>query len=398
MIILSKSSDDEDKSIFDGSSNDGGNESNDSDEDYDNDNNDNGNSDDKNSETVKNPNGFPNMAATDSDIPSTRVSETHSKEGSTSPAIPRLNEKYLDMSVPFSHKVPDVTLCQSVDKSITKRSLPPSPQVYRPTTSVKSQHKSKLVQAHTIRSDRTSPQPPAKRRSCSVPPPHRHDQTANLRKKKFVSLKFFDPFKGNNAQSKRSKKPKAKRNSVSKPKSPTALASDGEMISDSSSLIRRCNMRILSRPDASTDSKGSVSMEVDKTIEIGNDLGFSMTGKNDDVALILGNGIQETMTPSADQFLIKQLWNNTPYEFAVKESDGKSGGIIAVWDCTSFSLISTTVGDGFLALLGTWQSLSVPCLMVVVYAPQSQAKKNKLWHDLASLINSHDNLSVVMGD
>ncbi|GKG54502.1 hypothetical protein Tco_0560157, partial [Tanacetum coccineum] len=44
------------------------------DEDYDNDNNDNGNSNDKNSETVKNPNGFPNMAATDSDIPSTRVS------------------------------------------------------------------------------------------------------------------------------------------------------------------------------------------------------------------------------------------------------------------------------------------------------------------------------------
>ncbi|GKB20028.1 cytochrome P450 [Tanacetum coccineum] len=281
-------------------------ESSDSDEDSDNDNNDGGNADDKISVTVKNSNGFPNMAATDSDIPSPRVSETHSKEGSTSPAIPRVNDKYLDMSVPFSHKVPDVTLYQSVDKSTTKRSLPPSPQVYNPTTSVK------------------------------------HDQTSNLRKKNFVSLKFFDSLNDNNIQSKRSKKSKTKRISVSQPKSPTTLASDG-----------------------------SVSIEVDKTIEIGNDLGFNMTGKNDDVAFILANGIQETMTSTVDQFLIKQLWNNTPYEFVVKESNGKSGGIIAVWDCTSFSLISTTVGDGFLSLLGTWQSL---------------------FHSV------HDNLSVVMGD
>ncbi|GKB20026.1 cytochrome P450 [Tanacetum coccineum] len=169
-----------------------------------------------------------------------------------------------------------------------------------------------------IRSDRTSPQPPAKRRSCSVPPPHRHDQTSNLRKKKFVSLKFFDSLNDNNTQSKRSKKSKAKRISVSQPKSPTALASDG-----------------------------SVSIEVDKTIEIGNDLGFNMTGLGEDH---------------------KKSW------------------------------VKRLCVENNVHFLGTWQSLSVPCLMVVVYAPQSQAKKNKLWHDLASLINSHDNLSVVMGD
>nr|GEX40303.1 hypothetical protein [Tanacetum cinerariifolium] len=97
-------------------------------------------------------------------------------------------------------------------------------------------------------------------------------------------------------------------------------------------------------------------------------------------------GLQETMTSKVDEFRIKELWN------------GKSGGIIAIWDTSCFSYIGTLEGDCFLAINGTWQSLQTPCLMIIVYVPQSQAKKTRLWSELPNLILDHDNLTIVMWD
>ncbi|PWA94690.1 cytochrome P450 [Artemisia annua] len=104
------------------------------------------------------------------------------------------------------------------------------------------------------------------------------------------------------------------------------------------------------------------------------------------------------MTTKVDQFRIKELWNNSPFCSAFKKSNGKSGGIIAIWDTSSFSSTDTIEGDCFLAIKGTWQSLETSCLMIIVYAPQSQAKKARLWSDLTNLILEHDNLTIVMGD
>nr|GEV94752.1 cytochrome P450 [Tanacetum cinerariifolium] len=42
--------------------------------------------------------------------------------------------------------------------------------------------------------------------------------------------------------------------------------------------------------------------------------------------------------------------------------------------------------------------LEVPCLFVVVYAPQNQRKKRKLWTDIESIIASHDTISIIMRD
>nr|GEX56985.1 hypothetical protein [Tanacetum cinerariifolium] len=109
-------------------------------------------------------------------------------------------------------------------------------------------------------------------------------------------------------------------------------------------------------------------------------------------------GLQETMTSKVDEFQIKELWNNSPFCFASKNSNGKSGGIIAIWDTFCLSSIGTLEGDCFLAIKGTWQSLETSCLMIIMYAPQSQAKKTKLWSKLTNLILEHDNLTIVMGD
>ncbi|GJU62549.1 reverse transcriptase domain-containing protein [Tanacetum coccineum] len=130
---------------------------------------------------------------------------------------------------------------------------------------------------------------------------------------------------------------------------PSIVASpEVEVLSDSVSLIRRCNMRILSKPTNSFNSKSSRSIEVDKIVDLGNELGFDMNGKNDDVAHVLANGdqvhflgLQETMKSKVDEFRIKELWNNSPFCFASKNSNRKSGGIIAIWDTSCFSSTDT---------------------------------------------------------
>nr|GEV27163.1 cytochrome P450 [Tanacetum cinerariifolium] len=109
-------------------------------------------------------------------------------------------------------------------------------------------------------------------------------------------------------------------------------------------------------------------------------------------------GLQETMTSKVDEFRIKELWNNSPFCFASKNSNGKSGGIITIWDTSCFSSIGTFEGYFFFVINGTWQSLETSCLMVIVYAPQSQAKKTSLWSELTIIILDHDNLTIVMGD
>ncbi|GKA79907.1 putative RNA-directed DNA polymerase [Tanacetum coccineum] len=81
-----------------------------------------------------------------------------------------------------------------------------------------------------------------------------------------------------------------------------------------------------------------------------------------------------------------------------ENSLGKSGGILAVWDTTYFTLTDTMYGEGFPALLGTWRNLEVPCLLVVVYAPQDHHEKQILWNNLSQLIANYNNFSILLGD
>jgi hypothetical protein len=109
-------------------------------------------------------------------------------------------------------------------------------------------------------------------------------------------------------------------------------------------------------------------------------------------------GIQETMTGKLNRYVVQSMWNNSPFEFTHKHSYGKSGGILAVWDTTFFTMIDTMEGEGYLAILGKWRNLDQPCLMVVVYAPQDYHDKKALWDNLTRLLENHNNFSILIGD
>nr|GEX40755.1 RNA-directed DNA polymerase, eukaryota [Tanacetum cinerariifolium] len=137
-------------------------------------------------------------------------------------------------------------------------------------------------------------------------------------------------------------------------------------------------------------------------VDIGNQLGFDMNNKDADVARILANGdhggLQEPMARNIDRISLQAVWGNSNFEFASKNSKGKSGGIISIWDPSKFTLQKSVDGDGFLALSGTRHSPDTFCNIIVVYDPQCLHKKKKLWHDLRKLYMDFDSLTIIMGD
>jgi mannosylglycoprotein endo-beta-mannosidase len=50
--------------------------------------------------------------------------------------------------------------------------------------------------------------------------------------------------------------------------------------------------------------------------------------------------IQESKLEIVDRRLCESLWGLGDFDFAYKESDGRSGGLITIWDASLFKLIS----------------------------------------------------------
>nr|GEZ73825.1 hypothetical protein [Tanacetum cinerariifolium] len=82
---------------------------------------------------------------------------------------------------------------------------------------------------------------------------------------------------------------------------------------------------------------------------------------------------KEIMTGNFNRYTIPYFWNNSPFDFVFKESDGKSGGILVVWDTSWFTMTDFKKGMGL-------------------------RDKEMLWNDLTRLIDNHNDFSIILGD
>ncbi|GJV19482.1 putative RNA-directed DNA polymerase, eukaryota, reverse transcriptase zinc-binding domain protein [Tanacetum coccineum] len=85
-------------------------------------------------------------------------------------------------------------------------------------------------------------------------------------------------------------------------------------------------------------------------------------------------GIQESKTTKEETSLIHSLWGNTNCGFVTKNSVGSS------------------------AIYGEWVNFGMPCLMIIVYAPQDMNAKCALWNSLVDLIRNFQDMCIVLGD
>ena len=80
------------------------------------------------------------------------------------------------------------------------------------------------------------------------------------------------------------------------------------------------------------------------------------------------------------------------YEFLCLSSNGKSGGIIYIWEASSFNMCKFIKGDGFLLIKGVWSNPISFIGVFSAYTPQQFSRKRKLWADISEIINSNNNM------
>ncbi|GKE27379.1 RNA-directed DNA polymerase, eukaryota, partial [Tanacetum coccineum] len=89
---------------------------------------------------------------------------------------------------------------------------------------------------------------------------------------------------------------------------------------------------------------------------------------------------------------------NFAFDYVHSDSVGNSGGILCVWDPSSYRKKDVTVSDYFIMIRGVWLKTGCDLLIVSVYAPQELNEKKMLWEYLTHVINNWKSEVIIMGD
>ncbi|XP_071699238.1 uncharacterized protein [Rutidosis leptorrhynchoides] len=109
-------------------------------------------------------------------------------------------------------------------------------------------------------------------------------------------------------------------------------------------------------------------------------------------------GIQETKLTRLDLFVVKSLWGNMQFDVAISSARGRSGGLLTIWDPSSFKKIRIISMDNVLIVEGIWLATSSNCYLVNIYAPQGRSQKVQLWHFIKSFMSANSGNYLLFGD
>jgi exonuclease III len=93
--------------------------------------------------------------------------------------------------------------------------------------------------------------------------------------------------------------------------------------------------------------------------------------------------IQETKLEVVEKSLCEKLWDTNEFDFTFKTSNGRSGGLLMIWNTKLFSKQVELIEDHFIYLEGLWGQEGIPLSIVNVYAPCEASRKRVLWRKLA---------------
>jgi hypothetical protein len=81
--------------------------------------------------------------------------------------------------------------------------------------------------------------------------------------------------------------------------------------------------------------------------------------------------------------MIHNLWGHKDVSWEAQEANGLAGGLLIIWNSSSFKLLNKFSGGGFLGLQVEKENSVM--FLVNIYSPCSMAGKKKLWDDLLNL-------------
>nr|GFB76753.1 nucleotide-binding alpha-beta plait domain-containing protein [Tanacetum cinerariifolium] len=135
---------------------------------------------------------------------------------------------------------------------------------------------------------------------------------------------------------------------------------------------------------------GSILTLLEDLVKVGKTMCYNMEGCVNDMADIIQSQGEETKMECMDLFTVQRCWGNFAFDFVHNDAVGNSGGILCVWDTSSFQKTSSTVSDFFIIIRGVWIKTGVKLMIVVVYAPYDYRDKCLLWDYLAFVCNQWD--------
>ncbi|XP_071728880.1 uncharacterized protein [Rutidosis leptorrhynchoides] len=132
--------------------------------------------------------------------------------------------------------------------------------------------------------------------------------------------------------------------------------------------------------------------------------GFGVVGKFDSVKNLCFRErpdiitFQETKCHELGDRWVQALWGTSDFGYVQKAVVGNSGGLLTIWDSTSFTITNAVGSDYFLAIRGSWVGSGKETIVVNVYGPHSDVNKKILWDSLSNLMGNNDMAWVLCGD
>ncbi|XP_023740177.1 uncharacterized protein LOC111888270 [Lactuca sativa] len=96
-------------------------------------------------------------------------------------------------------------------------------------------------------------------------------------------------------------------------------------------------------------------------------------------------GLQETQLTDYSRIDVHGCWGDTDMYCEGVDSDGRSGGLISIWDTNYFQKTIVLKHRHFIIIIGSWLGIPGHTILANIYAPQAGSEKQKLWEDLIQI-------------
>lgn len=84
--------------------------------------------------------------------------------------------------------------------------------------------------------------------------------------------------------------------------------------------------------------------------------------------------LQETKITQFDNSIRRSVWLSDQFNEAHTDAQGRSGGLLAIWDSNKFSVSEESISrPNFILTTGSWVASVISCTFVNVYAPSGEA-------------------------
>ncbi|XP_022041918.1 uncharacterized protein LOC110944568 [Helianthus annuus] len=94
----------------------------------------------------------------------------------------------------------------------------------------------------------------------------------------------------------------------------------------------------------------------------------------------------------------KKFWGNSPMEMDWVNAEGRSGGMVSLWDPGFFHRTETIKHLYFLLICGTIRGVSEPLHILNIYAPRTAPAKRELWDHIKGMKAKRGGIWIMLGD